>query len=147
MTSRMTQQTRVQRWLPGLAAVAVVVLAGRMASAQQPIPEYRTNNYSAPYGWSNYYAGTDPSAALYPSPRPTPPFVGHTYITYPVFAPHQYLYTHGHRYVRDNGCGDGSGTGGGGTTTTTVRWGHRWYPLRTQNEEFPFFNLDEAYPR
>lgn len=132
MTSKMTPSR-----LSALAVATVVVLSGSSLLAQEDA------DYGASYGWSNHYAGVDPSAALYPSPHPTPPHAGHTYITYPPFAPHQYLYTHGHRYVRCN-PGDGSG---GGRTTTTVRWGHRWYPLRTWNDEFPFFNLNEALPR
>ena len=36
-------------------------------------------------------------AKLYPCPRPTPPLVGHTYITYQPLMPHEFLYKH-HRY-------------------------------------------------
>jgi hypothetical protein len=38
-------------------------------------------------------------AELYVSPRPTPAFVGHTYITYPPLMPHEFLYKHHRRYV------------------------------------------------
>lgn len=33
-------------------------------------------------------------AQMYVSPRWTPAYVGHTYITYPPFAPHHYLWRH-----------------------------------------------------
>ena len=36
-------------------------------------------------------------AELYLCPRPTPPLVGHTYITYQPLMPHEFLYQH-HRY-------------------------------------------------
>ncbi len=38
-------------------------------------------------------------AKLYVSPRPVPAWVGHTYITYPPLAPHEFLYPH-HRTYR-----------------------------------------------
>jgi hypothetical protein len=38
-------------------------------------------------------------AELYPSPRPTPPRVGHTYITYPPLAPQEFLYKHHRKYT------------------------------------------------
>ncbi len=36
-------------------------------------------------------------------PRPTPPLVGHTYITYQPLMPHEFLYRHHRCYYRDNG--------------------------------------------
>jgi hypothetical protein len=45
----------------------------------------------------NFYEGPNPSGVpvgMYPSPRPVPPFVGHTYTTYQPFMPHEYLYRH-----------------------------------------------------
>lgn len=44
----------------------------------------------------NYYAdgaGAVP-AAMYPSPRPVPPYVGWTYHTYPPLYPHELMYHH-----------------------------------------------------
>ena len=38
-------------------------------------------------------------AQLYPCPRPTPPLVGHTYVTYQPLMPHEFLYTH-HRVYK-----------------------------------------------
>lgn len=52
----------------------------------------------------NYY--TQPSmvggvpAQMYVSPRPVPPHVGHTYITYQPLMPHEYMYRHCRKYWR-----------------------------------------------
>lgn len=46
------------------------------------------NYYVPPVGYGSV------GAKLYPCPRPTPPMVGHTYITYPPLAPHESLYAH-----------------------------------------------------
>jgi hypothetical protein len=66
----------------------------------------------------NYYVGPPSQAGapaqLYLSPRPTPPLVGHTWITYPPFEPHEYLYHHKRTYYKY--CPEG------GYTKTTVRW-------------------------
>jgi hypothetical protein len=67
-------------------------------------------NYYAPPG----YAGT--SAELYLCPRPTPPLVGHTWITYPPLLPHEYLYEHHRTYSVHNPDA--------GWTTVKVRWDH-----------------------
>ncbi len=67
----------------------------------------------------NYYVGPSiyggQPAQLYVSPRPTPPFVGHTYITYQPLLPHEFLYKHCRWYVRYNvtDCG---------ATKTKVCW-------------------------
>ncbi len=60
------------------------------------------------------YNGVGTPAQLYLSPRPTPPLVGHTYVTYQPFMPHEYLYKHHRLYVRVHP--DGSGT------RTKVSW-------------------------
>ncbi len=66
----------------------------------------------------NYYVPPGPNggvpAQLYVCPRPTPPMVGHTYITYQALAPHEFLYRHHRVYYRYHP--------GGGTTVTTVHW-------------------------
>ncbi len=51
----------------------------------------------------NFYAGPplgagSASAGLYPAPLPTPPHVGHTYITYQPMMPHEFLYRHHRHY-------------------------------------------------
>ena len=88
----------------------------------------RAQGYGAP-GWAspkpNYYAtptgyplaGAEGlTAALYPSPRPTPPLIGQTYITYEPLAPHEFLHVHARYYKTNNGDHQ--------VTRTTVMWGH-----------------------
>jgi len=41
---------------------------------------------------------------FYVSPRPVPPRVGHTWITYPPFMAHEFLYRHHRRYIRPAGA-------------------------------------------
>lgn len=55
----------------------------------------------------NYYVGPAQYAGgavaqMYPSPLPTPPLVGHTYVTYPPLMPHEFLYKHNRIYYRHN---------------------------------------------
>ncbi len=79
--------------------------------------------YGAP-GWAspepNHYAmPTGPeglTAALYPSPRPTPPLIGQTYITYEALAPHEFLYVHHQGYRTCSGDCQ--------VTRTSVTWTH-----------------------
>jgi hypothetical protein len=66
------------------------------------------NYYAPPVGASSVGAG------LYPCPRPTPPFVGHTYITYQPLMPHEFLYKHHRMYVTKHEDAP--------PTVTTVRW-------------------------
>jgi hypothetical protein len=46
-------------------------------------------------------------AELYLSPRPIPPHVGHTFITYQPLYPHEFLYTHHRTYHRYYNGGQG----------------------------------------
>ncbi len=71
--------------------------------------------------FSNYYVGPPGHPAqMYVSPRPTPPFVGHTWITYPPFMPHEYLYAHKRVYSRLNPDGT--------TTTAHIHYStFSWY--------------------
>lgn len=65
----------------------------------------------------NYYVGPYPSgtaAQLYVSPMPVPATVGHTWITYQPFMPHEYLYKHHRSYYTYNP--------GAGWTRTNVRY-------------------------
>jgi hypothetical protein len=68
------------------------------------------NYYVPPVGYASV------GAQLYPSPRPTPPLVGHTYVTYQPLMPHEFLYPH-HRVYRTHNPGAGS-------TRTSVTWLH-----------------------
>ncbi|MGA2065514.1 MAG: hypothetical protein ABSG86_11120 [Thermoguttaceae bacterium] len=95
-------------WLFLMSGVAL----GQDVAAGYPPPNY----YAAPGGCGQL------AAALYPSPRPTPPLVGWTYITYQPFAPHQYLYPHCDCYTQRH-CE-------GGVTHTWVCYCHckSWCP-------------------
>ena len=67
----------------------------------------------------NYYAQPGPyngaAAGMYVSPRPVPANVGHTYVTYQPFMPHEYLYKHKRSYYTYNA--------GAGWRRTNVRYG------------------------
>ncbi|MCU0877855.1 MAG: hypothetical protein MUF06_08740 [Pirellulaceae bacterium] len=66
--------------------------------------------YGQPDLFYNYYAWPScggVGAELYLSPRPVPPHVGHTYITYQPLYPHEFLYTHHRTYHRYYNGGQG----------------------------------------
>jgi len=65
-----------------------------------PTPDVFYNFYVPPVP-AGGYPGV--GAQLYVSPRPVPPRVGHTWITYPPFMPHEFLYKHRRRYIRPAG--------------------------------------------
>jgi hypothetical protein len=57
--------------------------------------------YGQPNLFHNYYTqgySNQVNAQMYVSPLPVPPYVGHTFMTYPPLAPEHYLYTHKDRY-------------------------------------------------
>jgi hypothetical protein len=58
-------------------------------------------------------------AQLYPCPRPTPPVVGHTYITYQPLMPHEFLYPH-HRVYKTKHID-------APRTRTSVHWGRGYW--------------------
>lgn len=89
------------------AACLVAVCLSSVASAvpinggvEAPTPDVFYNFWVPPVP-----AGSAPGvgAQLYVSPRPVPPRVGHTWITYPPFMPHEFLYKHRRKYVRPAG--------------------------------------------
>lgn len=101
-----------------------IVIAALLAASGM-IGSVATAQAGGPGGelFYNYYAPVSPagvSANMYPSPIPTPPHVGHTYITYQPLMPHEYLYQHHRVYWRNNP--------GAGMTRTSVSWGHSWFP-------------------
>jgi hypothetical protein len=99
-----------------IAAATLLVVCGlspRQAAAQNR-PTGSSDlfyNYYAPPGSE---AGV--TAAMYVSPRPAPPLVGHTYITYQPLLPQEFLYCHHYEYVTRH-CD-------GGKTHTSVTYGH-----------------------
>lgn len=78
----------------------------------------------------NYYVPGNPPAQAFLSPRPSPPLVGHTYITYQPFYPNEYLYHHHRSYARYDGIHHLP------VAKTHVSWksgllrGRVWYPHR-----------------
>jgi hypothetical protein len=76
--------------------------------------------YGQPDLFYNYYAWpscTGVGAELYVSPRPVPPHVGHTFVTYQPLMPHEFLYEHKRTYHRYY-------NGGQGLNRTHVKWYH-----------------------
>ncbi len=104
-----------------LALLGAAVLAavwcfgpGTTSQAQAELVRHSTsgdlfyNYYAPPAGEGGV------SAKLYPCPRPTPPLVGHTFITYQPLLPHEMLYKH-HRVYRTQ-------HEDAARTRTSVRW-------------------------
>ncbi len=82
--------------------------------------------YGQPDLFYNYYAWpscTGNGAELYVSPRPVPPHVGHTHITYQPLMPHEFMYAHSRTYHRYY-------NGGQGLNRTHVSYHHSWLPWR-----------------
>jgi len=82
-------------------AESLTLAAPINGGVQAPTPDVFYNFYAPPVA-----AGNAPGlgAQLYVSPRPVPPRVGHTWITYPPFMPHEFLYKHHRRYIRPAGA-------------------------------------------
>ncbi len=109
MTSAWTRRAVM---LAALVAFAVTASAiARADGIRQPRPRDDL--------FYNYYVG--PSAVggnpaqLYLCPRPTPPLVGHTFITYQPLMPNEFLYIHHRCYSRYDAIN-------GGATCTHVLW-------------------------
>jgi hypothetical protein len=86
----------------------------------------------------NYYAQPGPyngaAAGMYVSPRPVPANVGHTWITYQPYMPHEFTYKHKRAYYTH--------TAGAGWRRTNVRYGTlglRWDNWMT-DLRFPMSN-------
>jgi hypothetical protein len=96
------------------AALAVLVMFGNATDVQGSVVRHGSdgdlfyNYYSPPVGYPSV------GAQLYVSPRPAPPVVGHTYITYPPLMPNEFLYKH-HRVYKTYHSESGP-------TRTSVHW-------------------------
>jgi len=112
-------QRSLLRSIAGCGLLAALAVVGPMAAearagspnglgARGGISGDLFYNYYVPPG----YGGV--GAELYLCPRPTPPLVGHTYVTYPPLLPHEFLYPHSRCYYRTNP--------GAGMTKTHVKW-------------------------
>jgi hypothetical protein len=92
-------QSIIRRKILALVGTAVVLAVwGCVTSAQAEGIRHSTsgdlfyNYYVPPVGCGSV------GAQLYPCPRPTPPLVGQTYITYQPLMPHEFLYPHARVY-------------------------------------------------
>ncbi len=82
--------------LTGLAVLLAAwsLCPGAMSRTEASLIRHSTsgdlfyNHYVPPVGEGSV------GAKLYPCPRPTPPMVGHTYITYQPLMPSEFLYKH-----------------------------------------------------
>jgi hypothetical protein len=123
----MAQRNPLRRFAP-LALTATLCLATGVCAEGADL----FYNYYVP----GYNGG--PPAQLYVAPRPTPPLVGHTYVTYQPFYPHEMLYRHHRTYYR---CG---GRGILPANYTTVSWksgllgGQIWWPHRSPETMFQY---------
>jgi hypothetical protein len=99
---------------------ALALLGSAAAQAQ----EYCQPGYPADVARNQYVPGVPCGdagaigASLYVSPRPVPPMVGHTFITYEGLMPDQLLYQHQRTYYRPHGPY-------GGVTETNINWGYQ----------------------
>lgn len=86
----------------------------------------------------NYYAQPGPfyntAGQMYVAPQPVPPRVGHTYVTYQPYMPHEHLYRHQRSYNTYNP--------GSGWTRTSVRYGTcgNWCQGVWANWHYPMSN-------
>lgn len=102
---------RGRSFIVGITAVAAVFGATLMIPAPaSAVPINHGTEAPPPDVFYNYWVPPVPAggypgfgAQLYVSPRPVPPRVGHTWITYPPFMPHEFLYQHRRRYIRPAG--------------------------------------------
>jgi hypothetical protein len=93
----MEESPMVRTTLRALAAVAVLgaICASGAGQAEAAHPDIFNNYYQGPTIF-----GAGQPAQLYVSPRPTPPMVGHAWITYPPLNPHEFLYHHHRKYYK-----------------------------------------------
>jgi hypothetical protein len=85
--------------------------------------------YGRPDLFYNYYAWpscTGLGAELYISPRPVPPHVGHTYITYQPLMPHEFLYHHHRTYHRYYNGGQGLNRTKVYYFSSILPWKNKW---------------------
>jgi hypothetical protein len=83
----------VRTTLKALSLAATLVVCAHVVGAG------RATLAASPPLFCNYYTDTPGvPAQLYTCPLPTPPLVGHTWITYQALEPHEFLYHHHRRY-------------------------------------------------
>jgi len=108
------------------ALVAVVATIGSLAITQEATAVDNGWPQSNQDLFYNFYAHPGPcggvGAPMYVSPIPTPPHVGHTWITYQPFMPHHYMFPHKRKYVKYHYEQDCATLRSGGKTVTKIRW-------------------------
>jgi hypothetical protein len=87
------------------SAALLLVLDVSNAQAGKNRPVGCLNRHqTAPGLFTQYYYPAHCSGGvatqLYLAPYPTPPLVGHTYVTYQPFMPHEYMYKHHRTYYK-----------------------------------------------
>jgi hypothetical protein len=87
-----------------LTLVLAAVLAAWSVAPDDSHQAYAVGRQrTAPDLFYNFYVSPGPcgtvGAQLYVCPRPTPPLVGHTYVTYQPLMPHEFLYPHCRTYA------------------------------------------------
>lgn len=97
---------------PGAYNAAPEAVVGSAGGAPQMFYEQTPPTLAYNYYFPVPQTGQVP-ARMYLCPRPTPAHVGHTYITYQAFAPHEYLWRHRNAYYSYYP---------GGMTITRVTW-------------------------
>jgi hypothetical protein len=100
-------RTSMRAMLAALALCVASLLAASQAEAAHPDLFYNFYNGPTP-------CGPGLPAQLYISPRPTPPLVGHTFITYQPLLPHEFMYHHHRKYYKYHHLG--------GHTTACVKY-------------------------
>jgi hypothetical protein len=97
---------------------ALIVAGACLVASQLDLGSPRRAEAAQPDLFYNFYVGPSvyggAPAQLYVSPRPTPPLVGWTYVTYQPLMPHEFMYHHHRKYYRYYPSG--------GHTTTKVCW-------------------------
>jgi hypothetical protein len=113
-----TNRRRMSRWLLGLVlGLAMGIFLGLAPAMAHEPGSSDARNHRAGDLFPSYWAPAAPgaiSAPLYVAPVPTPPHVGHTWVTYQPLYPHEFLYPHRKVFVRNNPQG--------GWTRVSVCW-------------------------
>ena len=115
----MSREISLAKILTVVAALVVCGVLLGLAAPAQALPARCTTSGDLFY---NFYVPPcdcgcgcpGVGAKLYLCPRPSPPLVGHTYVTYQPLMPSEFLYTH-HRNYKTCHCD-------APPTHTTVRW-------------------------
>jgi hypothetical protein len=110
-------QQSIFRWLVVSVAMAAILVTAGLVWQSDACAGDRARHGASDVLFRNYYVPPGHGcvgAELYLCPLPTPPLVGHTYITYPPLMPHEFLYPHCRTYLRY--------TPGAGYTKARVIW-------------------------